>query len=281
MRKLREILQTFRGHLASHEQESRHAQLSTPPGRIDTRVVVVLVVVMVVLSLLDYYGGSADWGELEPLVGLFVDDPQAFLLEWFDHDEYGRLFQLAYWSGTTCLGYFVIPALVVVLVFRQRLAEYGLGIPRDSAKFGISLVLYLAILPLVVGVAFTEGFQNTYPFYDHAGRSAYDFLVWQLIYGAQFFALEFFFRGFLIHGLKHRFGVYSILVSTVPYVMIHFGKPLPETIGAIVAGIVLGAMSYHFRSIWHGVFLHIAVAVSMDAFALSVEGDISFGFGLF
>jgi len=50
--------------------------------------------------------------------------------------------------------------------------------------------------------------------------------------------------------------------------MIHFGKPLPETIGAIFAGIVLGSMSLKSNSIWLGVLLHFSVAISMDFFAV-------------
>ena len=55
---------------------------------------------------------------------------------------------------------------------------------------------------------------------------------------------------------------------TVPYCMIHFGKPMPETFGAIGAGVVLGFMSLKTRSIWLGAMLHVAVAWSMDAAAL-------------
>jgi membrane protease YdiL (CAAX protease family) len=54
----------------------------------------------------------------------------------------------------------------------------------------------------------------------------------------------------------------------VPYCMIHFAKPLPETFGAIIAGVVLGFMSLATRSIWMGALLHIAVALTMDLAAL-------------
>ena len=94
------------------------------------------------------------------------------------------------------------------------------------------------------------------------------FFTWQMFYWCQFIALEFFFRGFMVHGLRHRFGIYSVFVMTVPYCMIHFGKPMPETFAAIVAGIVLGFMSLKTRSIWLGAALHIGVAATMDGLAL-------------
>ncbi len=51
--------------------------------------------------------------------------------------------------------------------------------------------------------------------------------------------------------------------------MIHFyGKPFPETIGAIFAGIILGTLAMRTRSIWGGVLIHVGVAMTMDALAL-------------
>ena len=37
-------------------------------------------------------------------------------------------------------------------------------------------------------------------------------------------------------------GSHAIFVMVVPYVMIHFGKPMLETVGAIIAGVVLGLL---------------------------------------
>jgi membrane protease YdiL (CAAX protease family) len=96
--------------------------------------------------------------------------------------------------------------------------------------------------------------------------------LWQCLYLSQFFALEFFFRGFIIHGIKKRFGFYSIFVMMIPYVMIHFQKPMPETFGAVLAGVVLGTLSLKSRSIWLGVAIHYAVAITMDLTALWQKG---------
>ena len=56
----------------------------------------------------------------------------------------------------------------------------------------------------------------------------------------QFIGVEVFFRGFLVLGLAPRMGVMAVYVSVIPYVMIHFAKPMLETLGAIVAAIALG-----------------------------------------
>ncbi len=271
---LQAILRKFRRAVAGHEQASRDAQLSRPPGKLDGRVITVFLVGAVILSLLNYYGGSSAWDAMEIFVAPFSDDPEARVAGWFTEGDFARLARLAYWSGTSVVGYFVIPVLIIVLVWRDRLSDYGLPFPGSNTPFGICIGFFLIMLPLVFIVSFTDSFQSAYPFYEHSDRSAFDFLAWQLLYAAQFFALEFFYRGFLIHGLKRRLGIYAIFVSMIPYVMIHFGKPMPETFGSIIAGLALGALSYHYRSIWPGVFLHIAVAFSMDVFSLSAQGRI-------
>jgi aryl-alcohol dehydrogenase-like predicted oxidoreductase len=46
------------------------------------------------------------------------------------------------------------------------------------------------------------------------------------------------------------------------------GKPLPETLGAIGAGLILGTIAMRTKSIWGGVLIHVGVAMTMDVFAL-------------
>ena len=131
----------------------------------------------------------------------------------------------------------------------------------------------MIMLPLIILVSYSESFQNKYPFYNPHNESLYpNFIIWQCFYFLQFFALEFFFRGFMVHGFKKQFGYYSIFIMMIPYCMIHFQKPMPETIGAILAGIVLGSLSLKSKSIWLGVAIHYSVAITMDIAALWQKG---------
>ena len=137
-------------------------------------------------------------------------------------------------------------------------------------------ILMLAVmLPIVIVASRSEGFQATYPFFEPLPNEPLwpRFWIWEVAYFLQFVGLEFFFRGFLLHGIRRRFGAYAIFVMMVPYCMIHFGKPMPETFAAIVAGIILGFMSLKTRSIWLGAALHISVALTMDFCALWKVGS--------
>jgi membrane protease YdiL (CAAX protease family) len=170
------------------------------------------------------------------------------------------------------LGYLLIPMVIVRFGLRGRLRDYGLetkGLREHAPLYGVA---FLVVLACVVAVSFSDTFVRKYPFYDEAGRSVHDLLLWELAYAAQFFSLEFFYRGFLLNALKPSMGSHAIFVMTVPYCMVHFGKPLGETIGAIFAGVFLGTLALRTRSIGSGFFLHVGVAVSMDLASLVQTG---------
>jgi membrane protease YdiL (CAAX protease family) len=88
------------------------------------------------------------------------------------------------------------------------------------------------------------------------------------MYFLQFFALEMFFRGWMLGALRRNFGAGAVFAMAVPYCMIHYGKPYLEANGAIVAGVVLGSLAMRTRSIYAGFLVHITVAFSMDFLSL-------------
>jgi membrane protease YdiL (CAAX protease family) len=182
---------------------------------------------------------------------------------------------LGWWVAIVTIFYFIIPALGIRFLYKESLADYGLAF-RIEPGFGKLLVTSLAImLPLVYLMSLTSSFAAKYPFLRIHNDEPYigmTLLVWELIYFIQFFGLEFFFRGFLVHSLKPALGIYSIFAMTVPYCMIHFGKPPAETLAAIGAGVFLGWLSYRNGNIWMGLVLHCAVAFSMDIMALYNKG---------
>ena len=248
-------------------QHIHEEALSPPPksktaamgGRtLDLKPLVVLLVTAVSLTLQEYWGERSFFAELVPA-------PPALLLR----QSYWDLQSFVWWSGWRVFGYLILPALVVALMPGERLRDYGLSTKGFKKHAWIYVALYLAVLPLVVYVSTTKPFQHTYPFYKLANRSAFDFVAWELLYAAQFLSLEFFFRGFMLNGLKKSMGVHAIWVMIVPYCMIHYGKPMAETVGAIFAGLILGTLALRTKSIWCGVLIHISVAVTMDLLSLS------------
>jgi uncharacterized protein len=191
------------------------------------------------------------------------------------HSKDNNLPSLTYWALLTLLFYFVIPALAIKYIFKERLSDYGLNFKFEPGSFKLYLQCGLIMLPLVYWMSMTASFADRYPFlhiYNDDPYMGTALVIWELLYFLQFFGLEFFFRGFFVHSLKPSMGVYSVLAMMVPYCMIHFGKPLAESFAAILAGIFLGWLSYRYKNIFLGLLLHCTVAFLMDTLALYHKG---------
>ena len=119
-------------------------------------------------------------------------------------------------------------------------------------------------------------FQSEYLIYRLApGESLWPrWFIWEIGYALQFVAVEFLFRGFMVHGLRPQFAGFAVGIMTIPYCLIHFGKPWQETCAAVLAGLALGWLSLRTRSIWWGVLLHVSVAWSMDTLSLWRTGRL-------
>jgi uncharacterized protein len=195
--------------------------------------------------------------------------------EFIAHYPNSNLPALGWWVAIVTLFYFLFPVIIIKFIRREDLSDYGLRFSIETGFWKVFVVAVAIMLPLVYLMSLTSSFTAKYPFlriYDGTQYLGMTLLVWELIYFVQFFGLEFFFRGFIVHSLKPALGIYSIFVMTVPYCMIHFGKPPAETLSAIAAGIFLGWLSYRNGNIWLGLLLHCTVAFSMDVLALYNKG---------
>ncbi len=234
-------------------------------GRASLKVLAVMFTCAIVLTVQEYFGGADTF------------------MRWFPPgrhpSKYYELFTFAWWSGWRVFGYVLIPMTVISLLPGERIRDYNLSPKGFFAHIWMYVCMYLAFLPVVYLASRTAEFRSMYPFYRMANRSRIDLFAWEAIYAAQFLSLEFFFRGFLLNGLRRAFGANAIFVMIVPYCMIHYGKPMPETIGAILAGLLLGTFAMRTRSIWGGVLIHLGVAIAMDVMAM--RGCPPMGSGLF
>lgn len=187
-----------------------------------------------------------------------------------------RLQRMVYWSLNNFLWLFLIPFIVATWVLRLKPAYGGFAPQGFMYGFKIYAVLFAIMLPVLVGVSYIDSFKTYYPFLrpQPGGFSWQRLWVWECFYALQFLAVEYFFRGFMVHGLKKSLGILSLGVMIIPYGMIHIGKPLPEALGSIIAGYILGYLSYKGGNVLPGVLLHTAIAVCMDLLALWQQGVI-------
>ncbi|CAN5345200.1 hypothetical protein BH10BAC1_BH10BAC1_16580 [soil metagenome] len=253
---------------AFHSAEAAVKKTSKP----DYKVMLICVTVALSLTFIKYLGDPKFL--LQSLQNLGFTSLANSFENLTSRNSNAELYRLLYWAFNVIFFYIVPPFILIKFVFKEKFADYGLSLKGAFKDNKIYLIMLCVMIPLVLFFSRTESFQARYPFYDlRAGESLYpNLFIWEIVYFVQFFALEFFFRGFMLHGTKQQFGYYSVFVMTIPYCMIHFGKPLPETIAAIIAGIVLGTLSLKSRSIWLGVAIHYSVAITMDLCSLWQKG---------
>ncbi len=234
--------------------------------RPDYRPAAGCAIVAVVLTLQEYYGGRQVY---DTMIRPWLHDLEGTGHAWIKLQRYDELYSYAWWAGSRIFGYVCVPLPLWKLLFpKDSLLDMGLRGRGFLSHLWIYGVCLAVVIPAMLLVSSQPDFGTYYPFYKLSSRSISDLLMWEAMYGAQFFALELFFRGFFLGALRRTLGSAAIFAMAVPYCMIHYGKPYLETNGAIVAGIVLGSLAMRTRSIYAGFLVHITVAFSMDFLAL-------------
>lgn len=169
-----------------------------------------------------------------------------------------------------------LPALLVKLVLKRPLRDFGYALHGSGRGGKLYLGFYLAMLPIVLLVSTTIAFQSFYPQFREMVQGGeivwWHVVVFELFYGLLFVSGESFWRGYIVFGLEETLGDYAVLVMVIPYVMSHYEKPFGETMGAFVAGTVLGLLALRHRNFWLGVAVHWGVAITMDLAALWQTG---------
>jgi membrane protease YdiL (CAAX protease family) len=196
---------------------------------------------------------------------------RAKFLRYFSTSEFKPLYPAFFWYGCSFLVLGVIPLLIGRFGLRRPVREWGVGL--GDWKFGLPAVLicYFAFLPVLVVVSYQPAFMAKYPLFDQAQKSVTLFIIYELSYMLYFIGWEFIFRGFMLFGLKPALGLYAVFVQTIPFAIMHFGKPQIETLAAVFAGVLLGYLAVRTRSFWYGWMLHSLVAVTNDILATIQE----------
>jgi hypothetical protein len=184
----------------------------------------------------------------------------------------GDLILNAYWNTII---YWPLKCIIVgfclwiLWMILQRPANmFGL-----SAK-GFNPTPYLWMLVIMIPLIFLASLQNDflamYPRLQNIDYLAssnglpWYKLLFEFSYGIDFLTIEVFFRGFLVIGFAKYAGRHAILPMAVFYCMIHFGKPLGECISSFFGGLILGVITYHTRTIYGGLIVHLGIAWMME-----------------
>jgi len=157
--------------------------------------------------------------------------------------------------------YIVIPIIVILVFLRKNPMDFGLRI-GNAKRWGIHVVV-AGLITIPVMYLASKG-SDLNQFYS---KNNLDFLKYTLEVTAKLIAWEFLLRGFLLFGLKNRFKESSILIQTIPFVLLHFGKPLIEVLACIPMGIYFGFVAYKGESMWPAFLIHLIINLSLTFFS--------------
>ena len=204
-------------------------------------------------------------------------------------DTYARLFQqfvpkdtrtpllgFAYFATCSVLLRLVIPYLLVRFKLRQPPREYGYVVRGGTGMRWVYLGLFVVMVPLVIWASRLPDFQSSYPqargLITGHEISLRLFILYHAAYFMMFVSGESFWRGYMTFGLGRDLGVAALPWMVMMYSIGHYGKPLLEVNGSIVAGFVLGYLALRHRSFFLGAVLHWSIALTMDLAVLYQRG---------
>ncbi len=189
-------------------------------------------------------------------------------------------YEFGYWYAGDFFTLFILPFLIIKFILKDRVANYGVTVGDYKAGLKLSAVFIIIMVPVIWFASSEPAFIITYPLLVSARNSWTIFFIYELGLIVYLFAWEFIWRGFMLFGLKEKFGYYAVIIQMIPFLILHNGKPPAETFGAIIGGIALGILAYRTRSIYYCVITHSGVMFTIDIFSTLRYRAGEFGTGI-
>jgi membrane protease YdiL (CAAX protease family) len=149
----------------------------------------------------------------------------------------------------------VCPMAVILIILRKNPLDFGLklGSPRI---WGWHVVVVCTIAAAVLyASSFSSSLQGYYQ------EQNFDLLTYFWTSCISLAAWEFIYRGYLLFGLREKLKEGAILLQTIPFVLMHLGKPELETISTIFTGIIFGYVVYRGKSFWPAFIIHLFINI--------------------
>jgi len=182
---------------------------------------------------------------------------------------YFDIYRYVYQFLAALVLFFLFPLIIIKLIFKEKLKNYGLtlGDKRYGLRF-IIITIPLIVTPIIFLASHMPQVRAEYPLSKLVQDNASVFLLYEFSYVLLYYVgWEFFFRGYMLFGLREKFGdAYAILLQVIPSALLHFNKPESEFLGSIVLGIVLGYLALRTRSILYPLIIHSCIGVFTDLF---------------
>lgn len=175
-------------------------------------------------------------------------------------DHYQTIF--AYKYVDRFLLYFIIPLLVVVLLFRENPREYGFSF----GNWKLGLTYTLLGVALMAPIIYFLGHEN------ESMKAYYARFVIGLPWTTfiDLIGWEFFFRGWILFTYTRKFGPEALWLQAVPFALAHISKPEVETLSTIFGGFAFGWVAWRTKSFFYPFLIHWFIATFIILVAAGV-----------
>jgi membrane protease YdiL (CAAX protease family) len=202
------------------------------------------------------------------------------LYDYFVSSDYVYFYEHVYWLTSEFVSQFFIPLLLIIFILKEKPKNYGIQLGDKKIGFTVTFIFILIMIPIIWIVSGFESFQETYPQCPSVRDKWSLFFIYEFCFVLYMTGWEFIWRGYMLFGLKEKFGYYAILIQMIPFTILHNGKPQIETFGAIIAGIALGILALRTGSFIYGVIIHSAVMFLIDFISVIRYKTQVFGIGI-
>ena len=160
--------------------------------------------------------------------------------------------------------YFLLPMLVILIVFRRSPMKYGFQLGDWKAGILITFGAIIFLAPVIWFVVRASGDMQSY--YQTTDITTRFFLLTLM----ELISWEFFFRGFIYFCYQEKFGDHALWLQAVPFAMAHLTKPAVETLTTLFGGFLFGLVARRTRSFLYPFLIHLFVALFTKYSALSM-----------
>ncbi|GAB4346327.1 MAG: hypothetical protein Kow0099_27470 [Candidatus Abyssubacteria bacterium] len=189
----------------------------------------------------------------------------AHLARRFTLSPINDLYRCIYHFGATFVLLGLLPAIFACALWNERPSEWGLTLGRNKlGGAAVLLGLFVVMLPVLAHMSKLPEVSATHPLCRLAVRHTGALVIYEASLLFHMAGWEFFFRGFLLFGLKKPLGESAIYLQALPYALMYLDGSHLEALGAIPAGIILGYLASRTGSVWYSVLLHWLCVSALD-----------------
>lgn len=148
--------------------------------------------------------------------------------------------------------YFLIPALIITLIFREPLSSYGFRLGDWRVGLRWVGVVCVVMVPILLVVA---RFPSMVTYYQRIAPDSVGQALW--LNSVEMLGWEFVWRGFTLFAFARVFGPgAAIWLQAIPFAYMHLGKPELETLTTLFGGAGFGFIAWKSQSFFYPFLIH-------------------------